>query len=208
MTAFITAKLGLGILSGATLVEPTAAEYARQPVTFTSFPSGTSTNDAAENFGVAVTNWGTLTAWGLFDAVGNQVMVGTLATSINGAAGQTVTVMQGAIALTFAPQATNPGTGLTLYGIFTACGTNQITATAITSLTAIIDSVPSGSGVILPAVAVGTTIYVKNQDPTNALQIYPNVGAQINSFGTNGPISVAPGVTLSLILTAADQWSA
>jgi hypothetical protein len=98
-----TVNLGLGTASGTALVEPTAAEYARQPVTFTAFPSFTSPMDQAANFGATVTSWGTLTSWAIFDAAGNQMCpVKPLSASINGAPGQTVSVMAGGIVVTLA----------------------------------------------------------------------------------------------------------
>jgi hypothetical protein len=207
-TPFLAGNLGLGTLSGLTLVEPTAAEYARQPVTFTRFPAGTGLLDAAADFGTTVTSWGTLSAWGLFDAAGNQVLAGPMTTPINGAAGQYVSVMLGAISIAFAPQASTAAGGLTLFGVFVGVGTNQASATPITAVTAIITSAPSGTGFVLPPLAAGAGLSIKNQDPTNYATIYPNLGAEINSFGVNNPISIAPGVALSFILTASNQWYA
>jgi len=101
MTAFITAQLGLGTLVDGVFAEPTAAEYARQAVTFTNFPSSSGTLDAAAQFGTVVASWGTLTSFCLFDAAGNQVIVDSLASPINSDIGQNVTVFAGAITLTF-----------------------------------------------------------------------------------------------------------
>ena len=101
-TPFLAGNLGLGTLSGLTLVEPTAAEYQRQAVTFATFSSFTGSNASAANFGVVVTSWGTLASWGLFDSAGNLVLAGPLSSSIPGAPGDTVSVMAGAITITFA----------------------------------------------------------------------------------------------------------
>jgi hypothetical protein len=101
MTAFITAELGLGTIVNGAFTEPTAAEYARQTVTFTNFPSASGTLDAAAQFGTVVTSWGTLTSFCLFDEAGNQVIVDSLSSPINADVGQNVTVFAGAITLTF-----------------------------------------------------------------------------------------------------------
>jgi hypothetical protein len=115
MTSFLAGNLGLGTLSGLTLVEPLAAEYMRQPMTFTSFPGSVGSNDSAANFGLVITPWGMLTAWALFDGGGNQVIGGALSTPINAAPGQIVTVMAGSISISFSWSAPSSSNSLTDY---------------------------------------------------------------------------------------------
>jgi hypothetical protein len=98
-----TVNLGLGTASGSALVQPSAAEYAQQPVTFTTFAGFLSAMDQAANFGTVVTSWGTLTSWAIFDNAGNQMCPAKpLTTPIGGAVGLNVTVMAGGIAVTLA----------------------------------------------------------------------------------------------------------
>jgi hypothetical protein len=98
-----TVRLGLGVASGTALTEPTAAEYAQQPVTFTTFPNFTSPMDQAATFGTVVTSWGTLTSWAIFDSAGNQMCPAkTLTAPIDGSVGQIVTVLAGAIEVALA----------------------------------------------------------------------------------------------------------
>jgi hypothetical protein len=206
--AFFNPHLGLGVLSGVTLVEPTAAEYQRQyPFTFSTFPGGTGVNDSAASFGMVVSNWGTLTSWGLFDDAGNQVLCGDLVNAISGAPGQMVTVLAGQIPLAFAAKATEPAAGMTLFGTFSGSGTGQASATLLNAITCIISNAASGP-FVLPNVAAGVTIYVKNQDPNNSAKIFPGAGVQINEVGANQPIAIASNATVSFILESPTQWIA
>ena len=64
-------------------------------------------------------------------------------------------------------------------------GTDQATATPLLAFTNEIASAPGGGGFILPAVGVVSgTFVVQNDDPVNAVLIYPPVGAQIRTAGT------------------------
>ena len=73
---------------------------------------------------------------------------------------------------------------------FTATGTNQATAYPIASPTTAFNSVPSGTGARLP----GPGVYiVANEDPLNALLVYPSTGDQIAPNGVNTPVSLAAG---------------
>jgi hypothetical protein len=101
MTAFITGQLGLGTLVDGAFTEPTAVEYGRQPITFTTVTSGAMSSDQAQNYGSVVTSWGTLTSFCVFTDAAGHVFTGSLGTPINAAPGENVTVLQGAITLTF-----------------------------------------------------------------------------------------------------------
>lgn len=74
-----------------------------------------------------------------------------------------------------------------------ATGTNQATALQLTNQWNEVDTVPSGSGVLLSAYGPGQTQVVFNEDPANALLVYPAPGSQINALGENIAYSLAAG---------------
>ncbi len=103
---FINGFLGIGTMSGSTLAEPSDGGYARQAFTITTLTSGASQLDAACDFGVPGTQWGTaLNSWAMFDADGAQWWYGTFTSPINAdeaqTNGQQVTVLASAISLQF-----------------------------------------------------------------------------------------------------------
>ena len=74
--ALFTVAPGVG--GGGT--EVSGGSYARQAVTFSAPASGATSNSGAITFPTATANWGTVVAWGLFDAAtsGNLLLFGTL----------------------------------------------------------------------------------------------------------------------------------
>jgi hypothetical protein len=85
-----------------------------------------------------------------------------------------------------------------------ANGTNQSTATLITSAIGVIGTANAGQGIILPAVS-GATITLVNST-ANAVLVYPNSGAAINSNYSNIPLTLSPSVILQFISSSATQW--
>jgi hypothetical protein len=85
-----------------------------------------------------------------------------------------------------------------------ANGTNQSTATLITSTINVIGTANSGQGIILPAVP-GATITLINAT-ANAVLVYPNSGAAINSNYANVPLSLGSSVVLQFISSSTTQW--
>lgn len=73
-----------------------------------------------------------------------------------------------------------------------AAGTNQATATQLTSQWNEVTTAPSGSGVLLSAYQAGQTQVVINSSG-NAVLCYPPPGATINSLAVNAPYSLANG---------------
>jgi hypothetical protein len=73
-----------------------------------------------------------------------------------------------------------------------AQGTNQATALQLTSDWNVVQTVPSGTGVVLAALQAGQTQVVFNQG-ANPMLVYPSPGSQINSLGTNLPFTLAAG---------------
>lgn len=85
-----------------------------------------------------------------------------------------------------------------------ANGTNQSTATLITSSINVIGTANAGQGIILPAVS-GATITLVNST-ANAVLVYPNSGAAINSNYSNIPLTLNPSVILQIISSSTTQW--
>ena len=73
----------------------------------------------------------------------------------------------------------------------TAAGSTQATAAAVPADVSRFTTVGSGAGCILPAMNPGDNVVVVNAQATNALKLYPPVGAQINLLGTNNAYSIA-----------------
>jgi hypothetical protein len=85
-----------------------------------------------------------------------------------------------------------------------ANGTNQSTATLITSAINVIGTASAGQGVILPAVS-GATITLVNST-VNSVLVYPNLGGAINSSYSNVPLTLNPSVILQFISSSTTQW--
>ena len=89
----------------------------------------------------------------------------------------------------------------------TAAGSNQGTATAITTDFVVCTSVASNTGVILPAAALGRQIIIVNKG-SNTLNIYPGSGDAINALGANTAITLAVDGEMMFIGVSASQWYA
>jgi hypothetical protein len=72
-----------------------------------------------------------------------------------------------------------------------AAGVNQATALQLNSQWNEFDSVPAGSGVVLSTYQPGQEQLVFNDDPANALLVYPPPGGKINQLAVNAAFSVA-----------------
>jgi hypothetical protein len=80
----------------------------------------------------------------------------------------------------------------------TATGTTQATALPLGADCCDFTTVPAGSGCILPAMNPGDDITIFNGG-ANALLVYPPVGGQIKSLGTNAGYSVATATPLCFV---------
>ncbi len=87
----------------------------------------------------------------------------------------------------------------------TAAGTDQATATALTTSINDMGTVGSGTGVVLPTAIAGMEVSVYNHGG-NALLIYPALGAQIDALGTNSPFTLSVGIINRLIAFSSTQW--
>lgn len=82
--------------------EVSGGAYARQAVTFGAPSGGSMKNSAAIEFPTATANWGTATAWGLFDAAtaGNLIWYGDIDTPKELLSGDIYRINAGSLTLT------------------------------------------------------------------------------------------------------------
>jgi hypothetical protein len=86
-------------------------------------------------------------------------------------------------------------------------GATQATATEITTAINNVTVVAAAAdGVRLPIAQPGVQILIRNSDASDALNIYPATGAQINALGANAAFSLAAGLTIQLFSTTTTQW--
>jgi hypothetical protein len=79
---------------------------------------------------------------------------------------------------------------------FVSAGTTQLNATLLTANAAIVTATTSGQGVILADAQ--QIYYIFNNDATNAINVYPPVGANFVSKTVNTPISLPLGKSLDV----------
>jgi hypothetical protein len=129
-------------------------------------------------------------------------------------------VVPGTSAITFVQVLTgelyDAGFGLTLTGstfslaaptsnaTVAAGGTNQSSATTLTTIDNAITTCTPGAGVSIPATSLGFWITILDETSNNCL-VYPPSGAQWNSLGTNNPATLAPNGAASFKLFTATQ---
>lgn len=87
----------------------------------------------------------------------------------------------------------------------TATGTNQSTALSLDAAVNIFGTVASGTGAKLPSVEISDEIEVYNGG-ANALTVYPDSGAQINSLSENGGVSLATNTAIKFRRVSATRW--
>lgn len=87
-----------------------------------------------------------------------------------------------------------------------AAGTNQATATELTSADSEVTTVASGAGVVLASAATaGDTQTVFNAG-ANPLRIYPTTGASINKLPTNQHITLAVNTGVMFKKISSSRW--
>lgn len=110
------------------------------------------------------------------------------------------------------------GSGVASQAAVNICGdvANGLTATGTTNadalqLSAVINQVSttaSGTGVILPPLEPGASVFVMNSG-ANALLVYPGTGSQINALtATTQGFSVASGGRAQFIAFTSTKWGA
>jgi hypothetical protein len=83
-----------------------------------------------------------------------------------------------------------------------AAGTNQSTATDLTTANSFVSGANGTNGVRIDAALMtgGMELLVANEDLTNTLLLYPPVGATINSQAVNAPIQIAANGTAQFVI--------
>lgn len=103
-------------------------------------------------------------------------------------------------------------TSFSINSTVSATGTNQATSTVLTAQINIVTSVASGTGIQLPlynsgggAIPVGTPITVYNRG-ANILTAYPPSGYEIETLGSNNPVTVAINGNATFTLINLSKW--
>lgn len=89
---------------------------------------------------------------------------------------------------------------------FSAAGSTQGTAAALTSDVTLVTTVGAGQGVILPVGLEFDDYIVVNGQGVNALLVYPPTGAAINGLAANAGYSVAANKGARFIRIAPLVW--
>jgi hypothetical protein len=113
--------------------------------------------------------------------------------------------VQGRVMINGASVSAGGGGADTVSAAVTAAGATQGTATALTSQFNNVTTVASGTGVVLPAGAVGGHCIVRNSG-ANPLLCYPASGAAINVQAVNTAITVLANSTAYFEALSATQW--
>jgi hypothetical protein len=105
----------------------------------------------------------------------------------------------------------SPVTASTIGGVpstVAAAGTTQGTAALIGSSLVTVTGASGSNGVILPAGMPGDTVTIYSSAATNALLVYPPVGAAINAAATNAAYSLTAQTSHQFKCFSATSWLA
>src|SRR5262249_15884763 len=86
-----------------------------------------------------------------------------------------------------------------------AAGSNQGTATVLTTQINTVTMVPTGSGVVLPNPIAGQIIAVFNKG-ANVLAVYPPVSVSIDGLPNSAPVFIAAGSSFRFLATSATTY--
>ena len=105
-----------------------------------------------------------------------------------------------------------PGGALAVTGsiaaTFTAAGTTQATATAITCVNTYVTTATEGQGAVLPAsMQASDCCTVCNSTSVN-IYVYPPSGGQLNGATANRPIVIGPQLAVSFTCVDGTDWIA
>ena len=120
-----------------------------------------------------------------------------------GGTGTTTSTGSGSVVLNTSPNITGLTVGVS--AAVSAAGTNQGTATALTSDYNVITTAASGTGVVLPTATVGRLVNVVNKG-LNAVAIYPAGTAQIDALGASASISLPVNGMMFFEASTTTQW--
>ena len=91
---------------------------------------------------------------------------------------------------------------------FTAAGTTQATAAAITTVFTFVSTATEGQGVILPASMQFSDQCTVCNGTAVDICLYPPVGGKINGGGTNVPMVLAPQTSIDCTCIDGTSWMA
>lgn len=79
-------------------------------------------------------------------------------------------------------------------------GTNQGTATAVTTGFTLVTAADDTVGVVLPTAVAGLVCIIKSSVANKILKVYPNTSDAINALSANAAISLASGPTIAMFV--------
>lgn len=118
-------------------------------------------------------------------------------------AGEGITITSNAVSDTIT--ITNSSSLVSVAPSETAAGTNQATATGLTSIINNITTTDSGTGVRLPTAIPGTRILVFNHG-LHMAAVYPDTSANINDLSTDAAFPLGVGAKLEFVAVTPTQW--
>jgi hypothetical protein len=136
-------------------------------------------------------------------AITNATWNGSTVGVSYGGTGTTTSTGSGSVVLNTSPNITGLTVGVS--ASVSAAGTNQATATALTSDVNVITTAASGTGVVLPTATVGRQVSVVNRG-LNAVAIYPAGTAQIDALGASTSISLPVNGLMFFDASTTTQW--
>jgi hypothetical protein len=92
--------------------------------------------------------------------------------------------------------------------IFTAAGSDNTDATAITDTVSVVRGADDSKGVILPASPGAGAVYVLHNAARFTLKVYPGSGDTINGGAANSPVQLGAKKTAVLYAISNSAWSA
>lgn len=164
-------------------------------------------NNAGVTSAVAGTGIGVSGATGAVTITNNGV------TSLSGTANQiTASASTGSVTLSIpsafiAPGSVTVTTSLakSLSPTVSAAGSNQGTATALTTDYNVVTTVDASQGVVLPTGTAGREVTIVNRG-ANALLVYPASGGSIDGAAANAAVTVPVNAEISFFASTSSQW--
>ena len=146
---------------------------------------------------------------GFVGPTGSTLTIGTglSGTSYNGSSPVTIAIDSTVATLTGNQTFSNKSISLPKFDIstVTAAGSNQGTATALTTMISNVTTVAASTGVRLPTAAAGYRFIIRNGG-ANTLNVYPDTGAAINSLAANAAYSIPTGAMIEIVAVSTTQW--
>ena len=155
---------------------------------------------------------GNATAWecgiGTYASGGNTLARTLVTASSSGGSLISITATAGCTVSLDATAAHLLTFGASLDPSVTSLGSTQGTAYQITQARTICTTVGASTGVVLPVNVFGGMGCLVVNRGLNALKVWPGLGAQIESLGTNNFALLTPGASTLFIANSPTQWYA